>query len=420
VKLLGGLVGQKYRGAGILVSVFILSAWAQVALAVGISPSTVTIPTILNQTEINAKFHLSRPVTTDEGTYSVIVPTTVQAYIHGPAEVTFGVGNNTVDYQFSVAPGNLATGDYSIPIVFSRKVSQQQVVDANGKPVDDAQLAIVDGVQGLVNFSVTGDRLEKYTVNTIAGSDTEINAPFIAYLDVTNSGNVDWRPDQVDLLFTDLDNQQHTFSLQIIGDAIPFAQAGQQTVLKLEFPDPTVQVGTFKLQAKVYKAKAIVADLTSTNAIIINPEGTSQKNGELQDLTTNKANYNQNELVKFTGHFKNTGVVPVAGALAVEVYLKDSLVDIVRSSELTAQPGETVPFTTTTTLTKTGEYKLVGYVEYENKVTAQVTAQLTVIGGWYQYGIIGVVLFAILLWMIYYKYKRSKKDSEKNNKKFKR
>lgn len=398
----------------------------KLGLAMSVSPSKVVVSNILRNSTQTKTVIIGRDAKDvhNDTTFTVTPRGEFAGYVTGPAEFIMPAGEQSMEYTFDIAPADAANGDYEVFLDVVPKSSNQAGQNAETGYVS-VGVSVVSGVTVVIDFTVGGDEMVNFQVDNLQVKDTEVGQSLLASVDVNNIGNVDWKPNSLELTLTAVNDPSNTSTTRIEQADFSVTKAGAKQTVDFATPAPSI-AEKYQASAKVYYQDKVVAELNSNNVVIIHSVGTMKQKGELVSLTTNKTEYQPNEKIKVAGKFKNTGEVAVRGVLITEIYQGDAVQDLVRSEEFTIDTSEEIVFPQIIQLANAGIYTVSSYVEFGDKTTAPRTVIFTVNSGMLAWIMSplggGIVLggFIVLLFsgVLLYKYKhRPPKEISANIKK---
>lgn len=410
---------QRFLSAFFSIAVLILPFSA--GAAIGLSPPSVYAPSVFRGIEQEFSMRLSR-------SGSVAEPLTINIekrgdfanYIEGPSEIVMAAGEDSAIYEFKIVPTEAANGDYEVIISFLVGVSDPTVA------TEGSSVKIVTGVSGVVRFSVSGEEVVAYKVSNLSSSDTEIGQPLFMSLSIQNKGNVEWRPEKIQLTFLDANDATNIVSETILGEKISTVKPGGETSsVVLESMSKLIE-GTYTVAADVYYKGEVVESLESFKFTVY-PSGTLAQRGELSIVTTNKTVYELGEKIKLDAVFENTGEIQVKGVLMTEIFKGDDYVDLVRAEEIYVDKGEKSNMSLIIDLDESGEYKLSSSVKYGNKQTESIDTLISVgvgvatgatagqtlgfLNSWFGIGILILILVGVVVAIKIIKKKKTPKSS---------
>ncbi|MFH1537070.1 MAG: hypothetical protein ABID45_03720 [Patescibacteria group bacterium] len=346
--------------------------------AVGISPSFIEKPNILkDSTQTTSILVFRDPEDSQEAVYDVKVRGEYAHYIIGPEQLIISAGKDSAQYTFEINPQDAAIGDYEVLIDFLRHPEDLDTETGNGeKNKVGAKIYITTGSTATVKFTVTGEQVLKYELVSFQARDTETDKPLYIDYSINNTGNVEWKPDKIELFFTDVLDDTKKSSIEILSEDIPLVKPGEFKEIISE-ASHDLSEGAYVGQAKFYYKDELVGKLSSQQFRVYAP-GTLDQAGELISVSTNKTDYKAGEKIKLEAVFKNTGEIPVKALLITEIYKDDELKDLLRGQESIIDKGDEITLPQIIELFKSGKYTLSVYVEYGNRMTETKSVEIVV------------------------------------------
>lgn len=360
--------------AALVVAMFVFVAMADSALAISISPPTVDAPTVLRGVPQTKSIRVGRlPSEIGDITIDVSTRGEFASYIVHEPSFVIPKGEDAVEFAFQIHPENAQTGTYTVPMTFSLK--PVSVATEQGS----ATVGVVTGATAMVTFTITGDEVIGYEFLSIGISDLETDDKPYVTITVANTGNVDWKPDSIDLTFTNTSDATVVFTKTIDGSALQLISPGQTGELKFAI-EQLLPEGAYTLKASFVDGDQTVGELTTQQFAVFAP-GTLLQSGELVSVVTASDAYELGQKVLLEGVFKNTGDIPVTGIFMTEVYLDGEYLDVIRGEELSVGVGEEVEMKQVYDIVKGGDYTFTSYVKYANRKTSSVDVGFTVGSG---------------------------------------
>jgi hypothetical protein len=389
------------------------------ALALGLSPPTVEIPSILRNTTQSRTVGLYR-APEDIGNVKIhVVPAGENAafIISGEEDIVMLSGQNSVQYEFDINPGDAPNGNYEVRLRFL-KINEE----ALGEDVKTGNM-VVTGVTAQILVTVGGVENLAYKLEAFSVDQTEVGRVVQATYQVSNTGNVDWRIEKIRFDFINTEDEKFIESVEVPSSGIEPVIAGkpyQQFPIMLE---PKLIEGSYKVQAVFYSNGAEVGTLQAVSPLIVYTEGTLAQEGEISGVSVNKPSYNLGEKVKVDVVFQNTGEVDVDAVFVASVYRGDEVVDILRGKSYVVGRGDEMVFSEIYDPgSNKGMYTIEAYIEYGKRRTDAQKVSFEVSGsgiggsifgkaGSFANSFIGLGILVVLLFagVILYRNKRKKK-----------
>ena len=299
-------------------------------------------------------------------------------YINAPESIILLSGQNSVIYTFDVDATDAAVGEYQVILSFlvDPYITAQTEATSGGM---SAGVGFITGVDIPVTFTVSGDQVVSYDVQSMGMDDTEVNMPVFLTFNIHNTGNVEWKPQKVELTFTDTSDPAHVVTEIVESEDFPVVKPSAESVVTVVQIASVLIEGTYEVKAKFYYEGQVVAELSSSSLLTVYPVGTLAQSGELLSASTNKTSYERGEKVNASVIFKNTGEVKVNGTLYIDMYKDGSYVDLLLGETLAVDRGDEVVFSKIIETDGPGDYVASAYVKYSNKKTESIDLAFSVI-----------------------------------------
>lgn len=260
----------------ILIGSFLILGMPKLGLAIGISPALVKVENILPNQTVSKEVHLSRANPESTISAQVIISGSAANYIepsnNGVVEIF--QGEQLVPYSFVINTQGLSSGSY------------QAVLAIN--PVSDAEdredTKIMAGAQAEIQFTVTNEEIESYTVQeaTMEGSEENQVVGF-SYL-MVNTGNVDTRPAKVDFSATDEADATNSYNETIDGQGLPLVPAFQEKQVDV-ITGASLSAGIYDTKITFYSSdNQPVYSADSIRLQVVGSQSTSSQKNESRDL----------------------------------------------------------------------------------------------------------------------------------------
>ena len=217
----------------------------------------------------------------------------------------------------------------------------------------------------------------EYEIGHTELRQTEEGLPIYFEYEVTNRGNVEWRPDEIRFSLINSLLGTSAGDLNISGDALEFAQPGGSSRVVTEVAH-SLDPGSYSVDIEFIDDGQIV--YSSESSLIVFQEGTLRQVAQVISLTTNKETYKTGEKIKLTATMANTGDLETTGVVIAEVYSEEGeLIDILTSNPRTVASQEQVQIDQFLDLATVGVYKIEAYIEYAgSKVTETLSTTVIV------------------------------------------
>ena len=364
-----GSFGSAFILAGIL---FLQGAVPVFALSM--SPPVLEIPSVLRGTSQHTSVHIGRM-----GGETGDLYISVSARGEGSSSLVFDpsfiipADSNGIDFPFTIDASHAADGSYRTEMLFMLKAATAPGVSPG------VSVSVVTGVTVVVRFSVSGDQVISYQLNSLTTRDAESDShPFITF-DIANTGNVDWKPQKVVLTFADQADATHNISFPLSGDVFKIIPPNQQTQQLIEVPQ-LLPEGQYIISADIFDKDVVIGTLVSSSFSVLSPGSLSQS-GQLLSVSVPKNVFSLGEKIPLNAEFKNTGDVPITVVLMTEIYEGDKYIDLIRGDDTVLSVGEDVHLTQVFDVKNKGKYTLISYAKYSNKKTQTLSTSIEVNSG---------------------------------------
>ena len=343
--------------------------------AIGLSPPTIVIDSILRNTSQQRTVTISRAAGETGNIYIHIEPDAIDGTFlstNGVDDIVILDGQPSVDYTFTINPGDAANGDYEQKLRFLKQAGP------SGAESGGSAVAVITGVTAQILVTVGGVESLSYELFSVSGEPTEVGQEVPVSYVVDNTGNVDWQPESILFSFIGTASGGVVDTYEATDTEVDLVTAG---TLKQEF-DLRVPVdlpeGEYGVSATFFYDGVQVGVVESTTTFSILKEGTLAQAGELESLTANKDSYGRGEKIKLDAVFTNTGEIAVDAILISNVYLDGEFVDLIRGQEFDVNTSESLVMTEILEFDDEGEYTIEAYVEFGNKKTRPEEVSFTV------------------------------------------
>jgi hypothetical protein len=224
-------------------------------------------------------------------------------------------------------------------------------------------------IQADIYVDVTGVQILTGKVHSISANDIEINYPFRIMIDFQNTGNVNAYPE----IYLNIVKDNAIIYSNVYSDE--YFKVNEQEIIQIEWNstnnDPGEYIAniTVKLDDEIIEFKSIEFNIFK--------EGTLTRNGTLIKITPTGLPL-VNRFLKISGEFENTGEIDTYAQFFIEVYRDDDLILINKSDIFTLIPGEILSIPCYFEIEESGEYQVLGYVNYQGKLSETKELNFTV------------------------------------------
>jgi len=391
------------------------------AHALGLSPPTLEIDSLLRGTTQTRSVRLYRAPEDVGDVYIHVEPNAADAefFVLEQTDIVMYTGQNEIEYEFGITPADASNGTYELKLRFLKTNDPSSSFALNA-------VRVVTGVTAQVFVTVGGEELLAYSLLSMYAQPTEEGIDTSIVYAVSNTGNVDWRPQKIEFAFFDVSGErvgEHT----IQDDEIQPIRAGQENQsFTVQIPIE-LERGSHTVVATFYDADEVVGTLQTEQPFEVYAPGTLAQSGTLKGLSVNKNEFAPGEKVKLTATFQNDGEIGLTAVLITEITRDGEILDLLRSKEYSVAAGEEFVFSELIETGELGTYTVSSYVEYGKKQTSAEQVSFVVLkeaaalsfGGEWAFstlnsiiGLFGVAVFAVLLVVLFLAFKRRKKKKE--------
>lgn len=347
------------------------------AQAISISPGLMEIPSVFRGSSQKTSVTIGR-ASNEVGDLGITVSArgdAASALIFEPS-FTIPAESLRTEFPFTIDASRLQNGSYEVPLSFILTNFSDPKTDTGNS---NAVVHVQTGVTIIVKFTVSGEQVVSYTLNSARALDTELNAHSFLVFNISNTGNVDWRPQKADLSFIDQNDVTHVTVYHLAGDVFALIPPNQSSDQTIDVPQ-SLPEGTYTVSIDFFDNDAVVGTL-KTGIFHVYPSGFLKQTGDLLSVTAKKNSFLLGEKIPLDAEFKNTGEVPVSAVLMTEVYKGTSYVDLIRGDDVTVGIGESLHLSTVIDLKEKGEYTLGSYIKYADKKSQSINIDVTVGSG---------------------------------------
>ncbi|OGG61657.1 hypothetical protein A3C87_04220 [Candidatus Kaiserbacteria bacterium RIFCSPHIGHO2_02_FULL_49_34] len=311
-------------------------------------------------------------------------------YLKGESEVVIPQGKTSVLYNFELEPIDAPVGSYNLQLAFTEK---QKAVESGNGAEGGAKVVVLQGAILVISMGVTGEERVSYEITRSQFEDTEPRIPLTGTYTVKNTGNVEWKPERIEIEAYEVADPENTATFEVSGDSIPLVKPGKVLDAKMSLGHKLTE-GRYRAKVRFYYKGEMVQEL-ETSPFNVFQVGTLAQSGELLEVTTNKTSYNVGEQVVLRGLFKNTGDVTVEGQLETQVYKNGEFVNLEVSRTQSIDRRQEATFEQFLKMSEPGEYTLEVAATYGTRKTSVQKVTITVSAG--GVGAVGNMYITIIL-----------------------
>lgn len=221
-----------------------------------------------------------------------------------------------------------------------------------------------------VDVYVTGEQILDGKVNRISLKCTEVEQPVVIGVDFSNTGNVIAEP------IIKVNITRDGIRIDHIVHACGPVNVGEGKYIEILWDTSNREPGRYNATMEVYLQNYRMIYRKNLSFELL-PRGTLTRKGNLIDLRY-EGKAVEGGMIKVIGVFENEGKVETSAKFIAEVYLDDKLIDVKESEEVIVPVGKSFSFVVYVNLTKSGKYKINGYVIYETNTTGIKTITIDV------------------------------------------
>jgi hypothetical protein len=358
--------------AGIVFSLLALIV-PQSVLAIGVSPSSIDIDSLLEGVPLIQSVNISRSSSDYQGDLLVNIEVRGEypEHLHYEQNFILPQGDNIFTFDVEILATDVLFGDYTQYLAFYTE-------PAKGHDIQTGVI-IRKGVEIPVNYTVSNIEVVEYELNNITGTTTEVGQDMIVNLFVKNTGNTTWQADRVIFEFVDTTDENNAYTYEFSGTDTPaISPANQGDPVDIAFKH-NIPAGNYIVRAIIYENNEVVGELTSKDFYVFQ-QGTLAQMAEVEYFKTNKTSYLPDENIQLETKMANTGEISVNAVMVVDVYKDGTLIDFLRSDPLTFSVHEQGLLTDVYKLSEPGVYTFSSYVSYGNKRTIPLELDVEIVG----------------------------------------
>ena len=335
----------------------------------GLSPGSVTFENMVRGGYSERYLTISNP-TDEDVSISVSTEGDISSWVKAePSSFNMsGVSYRIVKIVVR-PPASIPNGMYTGNIfVVSRPVSAEA---SGGNSVSVASIVVGDAT-----IEISDRQMLRFEVERLLLPNTEECRPIMISASVRNTGNVNVTPNfHVEITSRDGGTvlQQYDYTDKPLFPTTAATLAISVPYSLQQFK--CIPSGYYTANIKSYAGSSTI-DSSSLN-FQIHPRGTLTVGGEILELRL-PSNVSLGDVAKIEALFKNTGGVPVAAKLNLEVYQGGRLVETLTSDQTEVFIGGVQPLTVYFTPKSGGKHSLVAYAVFEDKKSDVKNADLEV------------------------------------------
>lgn len=401
--------------SAILIALALAMLCAPRVFAIGISPPIIPVDDMLrNSVQTHSVMLLIQDPAPRDITFTVTPRGEYAHYIKGPSEHVIPKGSTSALYTFDLEPLDAAVGTYELLLTFTEKAEEEKNADGSA---GGAKVAVLQGATAVIMLGITGEERVSYEVLYGSVEDTELRIPLVGTYTVHNTGNVEWKPDRIELSVVDVKDPTNTATFDVNKDDIPAVKPLKTDTSSFSVGHTLIE-GKYKGHMKFYYKDAMVAEFDTPPFNVFAP-GTLSQTGELTSVTTNKEVYTLGEQVVLKAGFKNTGDVTVEADIETKIYLGDELKNLEVSRKLNVDRRQESEFQQFIKLSEPGEYTFEVTAEFGNRRSESKFVKVVVeakgvtaiaVSSKNSFAIVGFVVVIIFFFLFVYLRRKKKEE----------
>ena len=235
----------------------------------GYSPGSINIEGMSPNTSVTREVTFSREDIDKDLTLGVTFVGMGAEFLSGADEVKFVVGQDRAVYKFIVSVGSVPTGNYESQIFAITKEAGKTGSSGSSEQAT-AQSSVILAAYPKVTFSVTNEIRQKYTINNINIQPSEEQQPLGFTFQLENTGNVDARPDHVDITIVNQDIPSLIYAESISGESLSLVKAFETNDVSV-FTKAVLVAGKYWVDFIFYDEKGIVFEQRQTSLQVFPP-----------------------------------------------------------------------------------------------------------------------------------------------------
>lgn len=355
----------------LLSSVYIFSADS--SWAIGVSPATIILNNVPNNVRIDRMVTVTRPTSVGVEYFKVSLSGEGARYIElSTTTIMIPNGARSASYNFSIYPQAAPSRTFE---AFLQFITYQPSSDSG-----QFLVRTYEGTTAQILFTITDQQILDYQIaNVGGGGNIEVTMPPSLNYTVKNNGNVDAKPDQINLEISSIKDVAQKVTDTILGKILDFTPPLQNKNFSVEF-NKTLPLGSYTATATFYRGDKPVTTQGNIKFEVFK-EGTLAQKAEFVDFKSSATEVSENTLVKVDGILKNVGSIGVRGTMYVQVYRDGKPLDLIKSDEKFLGIGRSGTFSIEFRPADSGKYSFEGYFSYGVGETERKKVEVNV-GNW--------------------------------------
>lgn len=280
-------------------------------------------------------------------------------YFLGESQHVIPAGSDRASYTLRISPKDLLVGNYSAQIDFITRIQDLPVVSSSGSVVSNRT-----GVTVSANFSIVTGEFLSFEILDVRMSSIEVGVnPSVNFV-IKNKGNISWSPEGINVVIRNSDGEV-VYDQEIVGEFVEVL-AGKTDKQNIKL-SKILPEGEYNVTVDIYDDGEVEYD--HFQRFYVYPKGTFEQKGKLTLLGSDRKIYSAFQDINMIGSFENTGDTAYDASMVFDVFKGNRLVYLFRTEPQYIDPGEEIVFRHTFSPRISGDYRVVGLIEYGNRVT---------------------------------------------------
>jgi hypothetical protein len=340
----------------ILALILIISSYGAAAAGISISPSAVQFEIYRGETA-KAKITITNP-SAEPLDFRLAPEDNPEWFSFSDDEGTLSAGESKEITIKAMPPMDVSNGEYTSFITAYLEPAE---------PGSELSLNIAAAIK--TKLIISGKQKIGLSVDGITADSAEQGLPIILSAELSNTGNVRLSPS------AEITIKKNTRTIKKVSSALPELLPGSTSKAMINLSSQGLEPSNYTASARILIGSKKMAEQSLD--ITIYPYGTFTRVGEFLELSLGKTP-ELGMTAKHIARFRSTGSIPLRAKLKSELYLGNSLVQVVESDEMLVMPGETAELAAYFTPPKPGSYTLISKIAFEGKESEQKTLSFSV------------------------------------------
>lgn len=395
-----------------IIAMSIILGLPAITHAVGVSPGTIRANNLANGVRIPKVINVSRTETEKPQYFLVEAQGEDARYLDLPTtEFVMEAGQNQYAFEFFIVPVAAQNGDHEASLRFVATKSPEDLQNEGTSAV-----AIISAARTNIEFEIVDHEVKAMQISGAWADPTEVNIPPTFGFSMMNLGNVDVRPDRVEIALVDTTDSSHIINETVTSENIELVGPGISKNVGVAMTQ-NVPLGKYHVSISFFLNGE---ELYSHDSLIlfVHPPGTLAQQGDFESFELSQILADPGELVLITASIKNSGQLKISPTLYVQIKKDGKVVDLLRSEQKEVGKGLERSYDLSFRPQERGHYIVDGHFEYGVKETEHKQlslavsplpiAKIAIIGG-------GILLIIILIIILIKRRKSEKKKPVKKN-----